>query len=94
MKASVRKAAAMKLEAEYSQLRKQQAHGNANKSRRPINVAANPIASSQIGTLNLSPNIETPSQLKPSKPVTFAEKTALKYLFTISARSPNADALS
>jgi hypothetical protein len=88
MTVSMRKAAAMKLEAEYSQLRKQQAASNANKPRRAMNVAANPNSGPQIDTVTLSSNqtgIETSSGLKPSKPVTIAEKTALQYQFSVSA---------
>jgi hypothetical protein len=83
----MRKAAAMQLEAEYSQLRKQQADGNANNQKR-ANVATKPIASSQTDTVTLSSkqtDIETPFEPKPSKPVTFAEKTALQSLFSITA---------
>jgi hypothetical protein len=87
MTISTRKAAAMQLEAEYTQLRKQQAHGNANKQKRG-NVAAKPAAGSQTDTVTLSSKqtgIETPSGLTPSKPVTFAEKTALQSLFSVTA---------
>jgi hypothetical protein len=78
----------MKLEAEYSQLRKQQADGNANNPRRTMNVAAKPIAGPQIDTVTLSSkqtDIETPSDLKPSKPVSVAEKTALQNQFSVTA---------
>lgn len=88
MTVSVRKAAAMKLEAEYSQLRKQQADGNTNKPSRAMNVAANPLVSQQIDTITLSSkqaDIETTSGLIPSKPVTTAEKTALQYQFSVFA---------
>jgi hypothetical protein len=88
MTASMHKATATKLEAEYSQLRKQQAHDKANKPRRAVNAAAKQSASPQIDTVTLSSkqaDIETPSELKPSKPVTIAEKTALHYQFSVSA---------
>lgn len=88
MTVSLRKAAAMKLEAEYSQLRKQQAGGNANKPGRARNVTENPIAGPLIDTVTLSSNqadIKTSSGLKPSNPVTVAEKTALQYQFSVSA---------
>lgn len=87
MTVSMRKAAAMKLEAEYSQLRKQQAGGNANKTGRAMNATANTMAGPQIDTVTLSSNqadIKTSSGLKPSKPVTVAEKTALQYQFSVS----------
>jgi hypothetical protein len=88
MTVTTRKATAMKLEAEYSQLRKQQAYGNANKPSRVMNAAAKPTASPQIDTVTLfskQADIETPSNLIPSKPVTIAEKTALQYQFSVSA---------
>jgi hypothetical protein len=88
MTVSVRKAAAMKLEAEYSQLRKEQADGNANKPNRTMSMAANPFAGQQIDTVSLSSkqaNSQISSGLLPSKPVTIAEKTALQYQFSVSA---------
>ena len=87
MTISLRKAAAMKLEAEYSQLRKQQANGNINNQKR-ADVASKQITSSQTDTLILSSKqtgIEPPSKLTPSKPVTFAEKTALQSQFSVIA---------
>jgi hypothetical protein len=88
MTVSVRKAAAMKIESEYLQLRKQQAAGSTNKPGRAMYVAANPDASPQIDTVTLSSkqaDSEASPRLKPSKPVTIAEKTALQYQFSVSA---------
>lgn len=87
MTVSLRKATAMKLEAEYSQLRKQQADGNSNNPSRAMSLAAKPVAGQQIDTVTLSSkqaDIETPSKFKPSKPVTIAEKAALQYQFSVS----------
>lgn len=88
MTASIRTATAVKLEAEYSQLKNQQADGNVDKPGQAMNVAAKSSADPHVDTVTLSSkqaDIGTPSGLKPSKPVTSAEKTALQSPFSVFA---------
>jgi len=90
MSISLRKAAAMQLQAEYTQLRKQQAEEKANKPRRARIATADASAAAQSDTVTLSSTQadgETPAESKPtpSQPVSIAEKTALHSLFSVSA---------
>lgn len=88
MTVSTRKATAMQLEAEYTQLRKQQADGDAKIPRQAMNVTGNSSAGPQSDKVTLSSkqaDCATPSGLKPSNPVTNAEKTALQFPFSVFA---------
>ena len=89
MSISLRKAAAMQLQTEYTQLRKQQAEEQANKPKRAQGgMAAKVIAALQIDTVTLSSTQadgEAPAKPQPSQPVSSAEKSALQSLFSVSA---------
>ncbi|GFE61947.1 hypothetical protein [Geobacter sp. AOG2] len=88
MSISLRKAAAMQLEAEYAQLRKQQAEEKANKPKRTRIATVDAAAAAQTDTVTLSSTQaegETPAKPKPSQPVSTAEKSALHSLFSVSA---------
>jgi|GEM_PF-1973775 len=88
MSISLRKAAAMQLQAEYTQLRKQQAEDKANKPRRARSVPAAASDGTQADTVTLSSTQAdggTPAKPKPSQPVTVAEKSALQSLFSVTA---------
>lgn len=90
MNISLRQAAAMQLQAEYTQLRKQQAEEKASQPRRvrSATVDAGPGSQTDTVTLFSTPDDgESSSEPKPSpsQPVSIAEKTALHSLFSVAA---------
>lgn len=88
MTLSIQKSISMRLDAEYSQLRKQQSGGNNSYPNRAINVAEEPNSNSQIDKVTLSTrqaDSGIPSKLKPSQSVTTAEKKALQDQFSVYA---------
>lgn len=78
----------MRLEAEYSQLVQQQSSGGSKAPNRPVKAASQSVVNTPVDKVTLSSrqadNNPAP-KLKPSQPVTIAEKTALQTLFSVYA---------
>jgi len=88
MTLSPQKTMSMRLEAEYSQLVQQQSSGGAKAPNRPVKAAPQSAATTPVDTVTLSsvqPDGGAAPKLKPSQPVTTAEKSALHAQFSVYA---------
>lgn len=87
MTLSPQKITSMRREAEYSQLVQQQSSGGRTQNR-PVKAAPQSDATTPLDTVTLSsvqPDGGAAPKLKPSQPVTAAEKSALHAQFSVYA---------
>lgn len=78
----------MRLEAEYSQLVQQQSNGGSKAPNRPVKATPQSASTTPLDTVTLSsmqPDGVAAPKLKPSQPVTTAEKSALHAQFSLYA---------
>lgn len=78
----------MRLEAEYSQLVQQQSNGGSKAPNRPVKATPQSASTTPLDMVTLSsmqPDGVAAPKLKPSQPVTTAEKSALHAQFSLYA---------
>ncbi len=88
MTLSPQKNMSMRLEAEYSQLVQQQSNGGSKAPNRPVKATPQSASTTPLDTVTLSsmqPDGVAAPKLKPSQPVTTAEKSALHAQFSLYA---------
>ena len=88
MTLSTQKTMSMRLEAEYSQLIQQQSNGGGKVQKLPVKTATQSAANTPLDTVTLSTgqaDSGAAPKLKPSQPVTTAEKSALHVQFSVYA---------